>query len=182
MANVPVRRDDQDAAEAVMRRNCPDEGMRRFLMAQLLRSIAVAEKAGPGSWAVTLFANGFRLNVGQVEAFTYLNRLVRFFMLGSVPANAYTVGEILPCAFRSLPQPQLAFYGSVGELERLIRLLTPAHESFLTTAATTAKGEPRKCPYSRYHSPGLYNYALRFAGALVPERSRPAKARPGTPA
>jgi hypothetical protein len=172
MPTAPISRDQRDAAEAVMLRACPDPRLRQFLLAQLLRSIETAEQAGPGSWAVTLFEHGFRLNVGQCEVFTYLNRLVRLFMLGSVPAAAYTVGEILPAAFRSLPQPQWGFYGSAGELERLRRQLAAGHEEFVRTAAVTSTGKPRRCPYSRYHSPGLYNYALEAAGALAPARRK----------
>jgi hypothetical protein len=174
MSAVPDR-DDPQAAEAVMRRLCPDEALRRFLMVQLLRSAAVAEQAGPRSWAVTLFDRGFRLNVGQVEAFTYLNRVVGWFMLGTVPDSVYTVGEVLDCSFRSLPQPQRVFYGSPGELQRLQRQLTPAHEEFLRTAATTAAGKPRRCPYARYHSPGLYTYAVRSAGVMQAVRAQRAR-------
>lgn len=172
MAAAAINRDQRESAEAVMLRACPDPLLRRFLLARLLRSIEAAERAGPGSWAVTLFANGFRLNVGQVEVFTYLNRLARVFMLGSLPDAAYTVGEILPASFRSMPQPQWAFYGSVGELERLHRQLAPPHEAFVEAAAVTPAGKPRRCPYSRYHSPGLYSYALETAGALAPRKGR----------
>lgn len=157
-------RSDTATAKAVMERACPFPAARRFLMAQLLTSAALAEKRGPNSWAVTLFDDGFRLNVGQVEALAYFDRVVRYFMLGSVPARAYTVGDIIPCAFRSLPQPQLAFYGSVIELQRVHTALAPAHKAFVQTAAVTTRGKPRKCPYARYHSPGLYNYARRVAG------------------
>ena len=159
------RRDDVSFAESIMRRTCPNEEARRFLMSRLLQSIALAEQSGPRSWAVTLFDTGFRLNVGQVEAFAYLNSVVRFCMLGPVPARAHTVGEIVPCSFRSMPRPQLAFYGSVKELERIHRLLAPCHIRFVQTAAVTTKGKPRRSPYIRYHSPGLYNYAVRVVGA-----------------
>lgn len=175
MPAAPIDRDDPKAAEAVMRRQCPDEALRRFLMSRLLRSAAVAEQAGPRSWAVTLFPNGFRLNVGQVEAFTYLNRVVGWFMLGTVPDGVYTVGEVLECSFRSLPQPQRVFYGSPGELQRLHRQLAPAHEQFLSTAATTAQGKPRRCPYARYHSPGLYAYAVRTAEVMQAVRAQRAR-------
>jgi len=172
---MAIERDDPEAAAAIMTRTCPDPELRRFLMQQLLRSAAVAEQAGPRSWAVTLFEHGFRLNVGQVEAFTWLNRVVGCFMLGTVPASVYTVGEVLDCSFRSLPQPQRVFYGSPGELQRLQRQLLPAHEEFLRTAATTAGGKPRRCPYARYHSPGLYTYAVRTAEVMQAVRARRAR-------
>lgn len=183
MGIAESNRDDEAFAASVMLRACPDADARRFLMKQLLESIAYAEQAGPGSWALTLFDNGFRLNVGQVEAFAYLNRLVRFFMLGSVAAEAYTVGDIIGCSFRSLPQPQLAFYGNARELERIHAALAPAHREFVQTAAVTSKGKPRRCPYRRHHSPGLYNHAVHVGAEPVPDRvviplvrkSRPAR-------
>ena len=71
-------RDDPAAAEAIMCRTCPHPDQRRFLMQQLLRSAAVAEKAGPRSWAVTLFEHGFH-QPGDVEDRLgyYLGRLAR---------------------------------------------------------------------------------------------------------
>ena len=163
VATPGADRNSASFAESVMRQACPDTRARRFLMTRLLESIALAERVGPRSWAVTLFDHGFRLNVGQTEAFVYLNRVARFFMLGSVPAQAHTVGDIIPCSFRSLPQPQFAFYGSAQELERMHSHLAPAHAAFVQTAAVTSKGKPRRCPYSRYHSAGLYDYAVRAA-------------------
>jgi hypothetical protein len=163
-------RDSASFAESVMRQACPEARGRRFLMARMLESIALAEKVGPRSWAVTLFDNGFRLNVGQVEAFVYRNRLARFLMLGAAPAQALTVGDIVSCSYRSMPQPQFAFYGSAQELERIHHHLAPLHAAFVQTAAVTSKGKPRRCPYSRYHSIGLHNYAVQAAGASQIER------------
>ena len=131
-------------------------------MERLLQSIAIAERLGPNSWAVTLFKEGFRLNVGQVEAFAYKRRLAHLFMLGAVSGRAYTVGEIIPVSFRSMPQPQSAFIGSAQELQRIHSALAQAHKSFVETAAVTTKGKPRRCSYSRYHSPGLYQYAVHL--------------------
>jgi hypothetical protein len=164
MRSVKFNRDDPASAQAVMEQTCPDPKVRRFLMKQLLRSAALAEKEGPRSWAVTLFHDGFRLNVGQVEAFTYFRRVVRLFLLGSLPAHAYTVGEIIPCSLRSMPQPQFIFVGGAKELERIHSALEPKHKAFVQTAAVTSKGKPRRSPYRRSHSLGLYNYASRLAG------------------
>jgi hypothetical protein len=158
-------RDSASFAESVMRQACPDARARRFLMARMLESIALAEKVGPRSWAVTLFDNGFRLNVGQVEAFVYRNRIARLLMLGAAPAQALTVGDIVPCSYRSMPQPQFAFYGSAQELERIQPHLASLHAAFVQTAAVTSKGKPRRSPYIRYHSIGLHNYAVHVAGA-----------------
>jgi hypothetical protein len=159
-----VDRQSRASAQSVMERACPDASARRFLMKRLLQSIAVAERSGPNSWAVTLFDEGFRLNVGQVETFTYKRRLAYFFMLGAVSDRAYTVGELIPSAFRSMPQPQLVFVGGARELQRVHSALAQGHKRFVQTAAVTTKGRPRRSSYSRFHSPGLYQYALDIAG------------------
>jgi len=71
MSQSEFDRDDPEVARSVMTELCPNVEDRRRVLAQLLRSIATAEKHAPNSWAVTLFEHGFRLNVGQVEAFTF---------------------------------------------------------------------------------------------------------------
>jgi len=161
---LSLDRQSRASAEDVMERACPDAAARRFLMKRLLQSIAIAERLGPNSCAVTLFDEGFRLNVGQVEAFTFKRRLAYFFMFGAVSGRAYTVGEIIPCAFRSMPQPQSVFIGSATELQRVHSALAKAHKSFVETAAVTTKGKPRRSSYSRFHSPGLYQYAVDLVG------------------
>ena len=159
-AATSVDRQSRTSAETVMESACPDATTRRFLMKLLLDSIAIAERLGPNSWAVTLFKEGFRLNVGQVEAFTYKRHLAHYFMFGALSGRAYTVGEIIPSSFRSMPQPQSVFIGSAKELQRIHPALAQAHKGFVQTAAVTTKGKPRRCSYSRYHSPGLYQYAV----------------------
>jgi len=161
-AGQQLDRESRGAAQAVMERACPDPAARRFLMKQTLESIAVAEKLAPNSWAATLFEDGFRLNVGQVEAFTYRRGLVYFFMFGSISARAHTVGEIIPSSFRSMPQPQSVFIGSAKELQRVHAALAAAHKRFVQTAAVTTKGKPRRSSYARFHSPGLYQYAIHL--------------------
>jgi len=155
-------RESRPVAQAVMERACPDGTARRFLMQQVLESIAIAEKLAPNSWAVTLFEDGFRLNVGQVEAFTYRRGLVYFFMCGTISARAHTVGEIIPSSFRSMPQPQSVFIGGAKELQRVHAALAAAHKTFVQTAAVTTKGKPRRSSYARFHSPGLYQYAIQL--------------------
>ena len=161
-AVASVDRQSRASAQAVMERACPDTTARRFVMKQLLQTIAIAERSGPNSWAVTLFKDGFRLNVGQVEAFAYRRGLAYYFMLGTVAGRAYTVGEIIPSSFRSMPQPQSVFIGGAKELQRIHSALAQPHKSFVQTAAVTTKGKPRRCSYSRYHSPGLYQYAVHL--------------------
>jgi hypothetical protein len=135
------------------------------VLKQLLESIDVADSLAPHSWAVTLFANGFRLNVGSVEVFTVFDEEVRLFLFGSVPASASDLGEVFPGTYRSVPQPHHCFCTSVVRLGRAALLLQSQHLNFVRTAAVTSSGQPRRTPYAAYHSPGLYSYAKRIASA-----------------
>jgi hypothetical protein len=136
-------------------------------MKQVLESIAIAEKLGPNSWAVTLFDDGFRLNVGQVEAFTYRRGVVYYFMFGAISARAHTVGEIIPSSFRSMPQPQSVFIGGAKELQRVHAALAPAHKRFVQTAAVTTKGKPRRSRTRVSIPPG--STSTPFIWSLRPE-------------
>ncbi len=48
---------------------------RRAVLELLLMSIKAANRVAPSAWAVTLFRDGFRLNVGQVDTARDLGRL-----------------------------------------------------------------------------------------------------------
>ena len=160
-------REDAAVAAEIMRELCPVLSDQQVVLGQLLSSIAVAEQVAPQSWAVTLFGNGFRLNVGPVEAFTFFDREVSLFLLGSVPPEAQDPSELTPCSFRSIPQPQHMFCASLERLASVRDLLQPAHAEFVRAAAVTSTGKPRRSPYSRYHSRGLHTYALRVTDGNV---------------
>lgn len=163
MTDFALNREDPTQAEEIMAEVCPAVADRRIVLAQLLRSIATAEQVAPHSWAVTLFVNGFRLNVGPVEAFTFLEREVRLFFLGSIPTEVQRAGEVFPCTFRSMPQPQHGFFGTARQLQKVGPILQPLHAAYVRTAAVTSKGKPRHSPFARHHSPGLHIYAQRLA-------------------
>lgn len=139
---------------------CSSRHDQQIILRQLLSSIDIAQQTASNSWAVTLFGNGFRLNVGQVEVYTFLGDEVRLFLLGVVPAEAQQHGEVLSTDFRSVPQPQSCFYSSPSALNSVTSVLQPAHAAFVQAAAVTSKGNPRKSsPFARSHSPGLVAYA-----------------------
>ena len=62
--------------------------------------------------------------------------------------------------YRSVPQPQNCYIGSISEFHNVAPLLHPLHQRFLEAAAVTAKGRPRKgSPFKNSHSTGLVSYA-----------------------
>ena len=139
---------------------CPSKSEQRVVLGQLLRSINVAEQYAPNSWAVTLFGNGFRLNVGPVEVYTFFGSEVRLFLLGTAPIEAQQHGELFPTDFYSVPQPQSFFTASVSNFDSVAIALQSIHGEFVHAAAVTSKGAPRKASsFARSHSPGLLSYA-----------------------
>lgn len=167
MTDAEFNRDDPALAEEIMKKLSPSEPERRVVLSQLLCSVAAAEQLAPHSWSVTLFSDGFRLNVGPVEAFTFFNGEIRLFLFGSVPVEAHKLGEVLSSTYRSMPQPQYVFVGAVEQFEKARPHLQAAHAAFVRAAAVTSSGKPRRSSFARAHSPGLYSYAKRIAGETV---------------
>jgi hypothetical protein len=69
-------------AEEVMLDLLPNLTERRFVLKQLLASADLAHSLAPNAWGVTLFGNGFRLNVGQVEALWFFDGTLRVNFVG----------------------------------------------------------------------------------------------------
>jgi hypothetical protein len=156
-------RDDPTIASALMQDLCPALHDRRLVLSQLIRSMEFAERLAPDSCSVTMWRNGFRLNVGQVESFVFIDAGIRLFLFGSFPSAAQEFGEIVPARFHSIPQPHYGYFGDVRGFERAGSHLQPSHLEFLRVAALTTRGKPRRSPFRRTHSPGLVQYARSFA-------------------
>lgn len=160
MIEENLDRHSAEQAEGIMSALCPSKSEQRVVLGQLLRSINVAEQYAPNSWAVTLFGNGFRLNVGPVEVYTFFGSEVRLFLLGTAPIEAQQHGELFPTDFYSVPQPQSFFTASVSNFDSVAIALQSIHGEFVHAAAVTSKGAPRKASsFARSHSPGLLSYA-----------------------
>jgi hypothetical protein len=81
---TPETRDSEEYAGSVMESLCPAHQDRALVLRQLLDSIGVAASISDDIWAVTLFENGFRLNVGTVEVMTFKTCLrFAYFSMGT---------------------------------------------------------------------------------------------------
>jgi hypothetical protein len=154
-----------EQAVEVMTEQLPRLGERNKVLQRLVESADVANAIAPNAWAVTLFADGFRLNVGPVEALVFLAGTLRVNLVGSVGVEPFVGPDFDSAGYRSLPQPLCAFVGSVGQYLAVAELLRQPHEQFVTLAAHSPSGEPRRgTPFHRYHCDGLMQYARRIAG------------------
>lgn len=135
----------EDAAK-IMEEFCPRVTERRLILGQLVRSIAVAESIDCDCWAVTLFRNGFRLNVGSVEAFAFLDGQVRLLLCGFVPRGAKALGVLYACDLKNAPQPSFLYVCNLTTFGKLRNRVAAAHEAYIRGAAVTKKGKPRRTP------------------------------------
>jgi upstream activation factor subunit UAF30 len=153
-------RDDPDAAKAVISAFCRSADEQRLVLGQLLRSAEVAAAIAPNAWAVTLFGNGFRLNVGQVDSLEFLSGNVCMPLHGHLPTELERSGRIGSWPFTSVPEPRCKFVGTIAEFARWQSQLTAPHEAYLREAALSPSGKPRKgTPFAKAHSEGLMRHA-----------------------
>lgn len=185
-------RESPDIAASIMELLCPSPRDRMLILRQLIRSIEAVDKIAQGIWALTLFDNGFRLNVGPVEAMTFhaltlgdisLLRL-RLLFHGEIGKEFQkfvnkneNVHGIYPMNYKSVPQPQYVYMvlGDVTDgtfapevyeqVEKGLEYVFPLHVDFIDNAARTSTGKIRKASnYSPSHSQGLCIYAQSFVG------------------
>ncbi len=157
-------RSKPEVAAKIMKELCPRVAERQLIVRQLAGSIGVAEGIDSDCWAVTLFSNGFRLNVGSVEAFAFLDGQVRLLLCGSVPREAKALGAVYTCDLKNAPQPSFLYVCDLATFGRLRNRLAATHEAYVRGAAVTREGKPRRTPYVNSHSTGLYTYALQIVG------------------
>ncbi|MDR0458265.1 MAG: HNH endonuclease [Burkholderiaceae bacterium] len=183
-------RQDPKIAVAIMESICPSPRDRLLLIRQLLTSINFAKKISPNVWALTLFQDGFRLNVGTVEVMTFFGRSsktqrkgfvdniqLRVLLQGEIDENLGLEAHeaIYSAPYKSVPQPQFVYINNLEmldgklpedkfrRLEYILSSFRPLHENFIDFAARTPGGKIRNSSsYSRTHSPGLYFYADSF--------------------
>lgn len=168
-------------AEAVIAKILPDRDELLLVLKRLVRSAEIADAAAPNAWEVTLFRNGFRLNVGQVEVLALKDRSLHVGLsakLGVPPC----VGPVFKATqYASMPKPQCAYLGSVGDYADVQDTIGVAHEQYVRRAATTASGQPRKgTPFRRHHHQGLVELARWETGATAAEEALPAELLKGT--
>lgn len=186
-------------ADAVMSELFPDVAIRREILRCLLESIAMAERRAPNAWAVTLFGNGFRLNVGQVEALTCElvawpfetssngPIILRLLAQGTLPENITSPSddagelEVSSAPYKSVPQPLHVLTVEVRhpmQLKRCFDLALEPHRRFIDLAAVTPTGKPRtSTAFRRTHSEGLVQYAKSLCPDLGDSHAQPAGAQ-----
>ncbi len=171
--------DRNSAADArrVIEAILPDESERRSVLSLLADLIERANRASVKAWDLTLFTDGIRLNVGQIEVFTLFDfRPVRaHFRIDDGLLSAAGREELRlvgaeirgPNIYKTAPQVLIAEVPLIG-IQRVSRiLLSPALEVVDAAAAR----RPGRLFWWRSHSPGAIKYIGEFLGRDLPQPS-----------
>ncbi|WP_286561082.1 hypothetical protein [Variovorax brevis] len=173
----------------------PHIGDQLAIFSQLLDSISYCESLGSSAWSLTFLDNGFRLNVGPIEAMTcrfahwaageaendhdvtFVN--VRLLLAGADCLNVLGgEGQIKEMSYGSVGEKCWCYFGAFlpasGDTPDPIRLATEEHLSrlrenhrrFLKLACHTPTGKLRqKSNFAQHHCEGLFAYAQQVVGA-----------------
>ncbi len=151
-------------AETVMAALLPDVGERTLVLNRLMATWECAESAVPGVSEVTLSPKGFCLNVGQVEVLVFQDGILHLNLHGRGFAPDGLLPYLRGVDYKSISQPQCAFFGSPSDLQRWESEILLPHHEFVKLAALSPTGKPRKgTPFARFHSAGLLSYARHIS-------------------
>ena len=168
-------------AETVLARVLPARKDQVLVLKRLLESARIAEEVAPSAWAVTLFSDGFRLNVGQVEVLVLGDHILRVNLFTELGVPPVVGLRFEATTYRSMPEPQCAFVGTIAEYAEVESTITAAHESFVRRAASTRSGEARSgSPFRRSHNEGLLQLARSILGGTETCPTLPEELPPGT--
>lgn len=148
-------------ATKIMKETFPRQADYDLVLSQLSESIYQAKSVAPNAWAVTLFPDGFRLNVGQVEVLTAFQGQVRLLVQGALQGIDQTLLTKSPY---KVPGDNYIFGGSIEQFRRYRDALLAAHQDFISAAGTTKIGRPWVgTPHRGSHSSGLADLAAAVA-------------------
>lgn len=171
LGHSPVQkawRDDRQKANEIMKETFPRQRDFDLVLTQLSESIDQAKSVAPRAWAVTLFPDGFRLNVGQVEVLTAFHDEVRLLVQG---ANQSIDRKFLRKSPYKVSGDNYIFGGSTEQFRRYRHTLLAAHYDFIHAAGTTKSGNPRAgTPHRASHSSGLADLAKDLVPTIIEER------------
>jgi hypothetical protein len=163
-------RDDRQKAMKIMKEIFPSQQDYDLVLNQLSDSIQKGKSVAPKAWAVTLFPDGFRLNVGQVEVLTAFQDEIRLLVQG---ADRSIDTKLLKQSPYKVSGDNYIFSGRMEQFRRYRRALISPHHDFVIAAGTTQTGKPRAgTPHRASHSSGLADLAEAVAPMGVEKTRR----------
>ena len=166
--------DDVLSARDVIKSILPDANDRWTVLDRFIRSAHFASSIAPSVLAATLWQNGFRLNVGQVETFTFVDETFRIMLAAPSTDTRLAALSISRSTYASIRGPHCAFTGGVAEYRAAKDRIDPLHEDYIRSAATTMDGSSRQgTPHPVQDLPGLIAYAENYVATNAPHHERP---------
>ncbi len=162
-------RNSEDAARRVFERIVPDPEIRRTCLEFLADSIVHAHGCGKSAWEITLYSNGARLNVAQIEVLVYMNDTSKVILdaesiresVREILGDRLEVGADL---YRSVSGPKGIVLFTPDEASDVLPLVREPHLRLIENAARTKQTSSFKESYS----PGIVEYLRSYLNREVP--------------
>jgi 5-methylcytosine-specific restriction enzyme A len=165
--------DDDLSAQDVIESVLPDASDRWTVLDRLTRSSRFASNIAPAALSATLRRDGFRMNVGQVEALTFFDYTIRILLAATSADTRLASLPVTVTKYKSIGGPQCVFTGTVAQYRAAKELIDPLHEDYIRGAATTTNGSPRQgTPHAVHHFSGLISYAAKYVSTTTPPQER----------
>lgn len=168
--NPAIDRYDRRSAARLFGSLWPDASVSRAVAENLSASIRIAHDAADGCWEVTMFPDGLRLNVGQVETLTCFEGGVRFLFQSPLHLGSelrFEVNRSDGPVYPSVPVPSGVCLVPSAELASLPIEVREAHETYIRSAASFKRVSPFKGSFS----PAALEYIELALGSPLPRPS-----------
>src|SRR5437867_2373455 len=116
------------SAKNVIESILPDPADRWTVLDCLTRSSRFASSIAPAALSVTLTSNGFRMNVGQVEALTFFDNTLRILLAATKTDSRLASLPLTSATYKSIRGPQCVFMGTVDEYRAAKERIGSLHE------------------------------------------------------
>ena len=121
-------RNDPGQAAAILKEAFHSKEAVKTVLLQLAESIRVINAVAPNAWAVSLFPDGFRLNVARGEVLTAFRGEVRVLMEGRGSGKDESLQRcISPSPYKSVRGENFIFRGSITQFKRHRDAILDAH-------------------------------------------------------
>lgn len=158
--------DGLDAARTMFDAQIPNRANRGRLIRLLLSSIQHARVVAPNAWGISLFRNGFRLNVGRPEVMFMFDGTLHVNFAARSGKSPFRGASFFEAGY-ALDIEQCSFSGAVADYPYTNAVLAKAHAAFIQRAGTTKSGRPvAGSPHRKSHEPGLVEYVETFTTGL----------------
>lgn len=168
--NPLIDRYDRRSAARLFQWLWPDADISLACAKALAASIHVAHEAADACWGVTMFPDGLRLNVGQVEVLTLTADEAKFLFKAPLDGQADLPFEIRvedDPVFAAVPITSGVCFVPTADLASLPLTVRQGHGAFIRAAASYK----RSSPFKKSFSPAVLEHLEAALGLSMPRPS-----------